>query len=319
MPMVAVIALDGVLGFELMIPGQVFGAARTADDEPLYEIRICGPRPRVRTDGEFGACDIVVPHPLRTVAAADIVVVPAYAELRTATPPPAVLDALRTAAARGATIASICAGAFVLAAAGLLDGRRATTHWAHASELAQRFPAITVDPAALFIDEGSVLTAAGVAAGLDMCLHLVGRDFGAAVAADAARRTIVPLHRAGGQAQFIPQVMPDRESSLAPTLDWLAVNLHRPLSLREIAEHTGVSVRTLNRRFHDQVGTAPLRWLLHARVDRAKQLLETTDLSVEQVGARTGFAAPETLRYQFTRATGTTPTAYRNTFRVTTS
>ncbi|WP_280510086.1 GlxA family transcriptional regulator, partial [Nocardia farcinica] len=218
----------------------------------------------------------------------------------------------------GTRIASICTGTFPLAATGLLDGLRATTHWAAAEALARAHPAVTVDPDVLYVDnDGRVLTSAGAAAGLDLCLHLVRRDYGSAVAADAARLAVMPLEREGGQAQFIVAPLPPapRGSALEPLLIWLQDNLSRPLTLAEIAAHAGTSTRTLLRQFRDQTGTTPLRWLHRARIHRAQHLLETTDHTVERIAAQVGFGSPTTFRERFTRVTGVTPHAYRRSFR----
>ncbi|MFD1152418.1 GlxA family transcriptional regulator, partial [Saccharothrix hoggarensis] len=224
--------------------------------------------------------------------------------------------AVRAAAAGGARVASICTGAFDLARTGLLAGKRATTHWKYAPELARRHPDVEVDASVLFVDEGAVLTSAGVAAGLDLCLHLLRRDHGAAFAAEVARLIVMPPQRDGGQAQFLRHAdPPDTDASLQPTLAWLEANLREPLTLGAIARHAGVSERSLSRRFRQEVGSAPMRWLLAARVRRAQQLLETTDLPVEQVARETGFGAANTLRHHFGRIVGTSPHAYRKTFR----
>ncbi|MFD0818574.1 GlxA family transcriptional regulator, partial [Micromonospora zhanjiangensis] len=219
-------------------------------------------------------------------------------------------------AANGARIASICGGAFTLAATGLLDGRRATTHWLATDRLAARHPRIQVDPNVLYVDNGQFLTSAGAAAGLDLCLHLIRRDHGAAVAADAARLSVMPLERAGGQAQFITHEPPAPEgATLEPLLAWMRDNTGRELTLADIARHAGVSTRTLNRRFRDQTGTTPLRWLHRVRVHRAQHLLETTAHSVDLVATRVGFASTTAFRDHFKRITGTSPQAYRRSFR----
>jgi len=222
----------------------------------------------------------------------------------------------RRAAARGAgcRIASICSGAFVLAVAGLLDGRRATTHWLGARALAERYPAVEVDPDVLYIDGGRILTTAGAAAGLDLRLHMVRRDYGAAVAADAARAAVMPLESDGGQAQFITRPRPASAETLEPLLAWPAENLHGRLGFSDLVVRAGTSSRTLTRRFKDQTGTMPLRWLLTARVRRAQALLERTSMSVERIATETGFATAATLRDRFLRVVGLTPTAYRGAF-----
>ena len=232
-------------------------------------------------------------------------------------PPAAALDALRAAHARGARVASICTGAFVLAHAGLLDGRRATTHWAHAERLAERYPAVTVDPGVLYVDEGDVLTSAGVAAGIDLCLHLVRRDHGAEVANAVARRIVVAPHRDGGQAQFVEAPVPvaDGARARSRTRAWALERLREPLTVAAMARHAACSERTFARRFRAETGTTPLQWLLGQRVLHARRLLEATDLPVEHVADAAGFGTAASLRAHFRRATATTPLAYRRTFR----
>ena len=227
-----------------------------------------------------------------------------------------VLDALRRAAARGTRIASICAGAFVLAATGLLDGKRATTHWLATDLLAARHPAVDVNPDVLYVDNGQFLTSAGAAAGLDLCLHLIRRDHGAAVAADAARLSVMPLERDGGQAQFIVHEPPTPDGvTLEPLLRWMHDNADRELTLDDIANHAGMSTRTLNRRFREQTGTTPLQWLHRVRVHRAQYLLETTAHPVDRIATQVGFGSPTAFRDRFKRVTGTSPHAYRRAFR----
>ncbi|MCR6485032.1 helix-turn-helix domain-containing protein [Amycolatopsis sp. OK19-0408] len=314
MAVVAVLALDGVVGFEVTIPGQVFGTANTVAGRPAYEIRVVA-EGEITTSPAFGSLSLRTPWDLDSLAQADTILVPAQAGFRSP-PPDAVVAALRAAAARGARIASMCVGAFTLAATGLLDGLAATTHWEHAAELARQYPRIDVRPSVLFVDHGALLTSAGVAAGLDLCLHLVRRDLGAAVAADTARRVVMPLQRDGGQAQFIVHTDPaDRRATpLQDTLAWLEANLYRPLTLADIAAHAGLSVRSLNRHFRAQVGTTPLQWLLRMRVNRAQHLLETTDLAITQVARETGLGAAPTLRHHFGRIAGVSPQAYRAAF-----
>jgi transcriptional regulator GlxA family with amidase domain len=228
-----------------------------------------------------------------------------------------VLDALRRAAEAGTRIASICAGAFTLAAAGLLDGRRATTHWVATALLAARYPAVDVDPDVLYVDDGRVLTSAGAAAGLDLCLHMIRCDHGSTVAADAARLSVMALEREGGQAQFIVSERPPtpRGSVLEPLLAWMEDNSGRDLTLEEIAAHAGMSTRTLNRRFREQTGTTPLQWLHRARIRRAQHLLETTTHPVDRIAAQVGFGSPTAFRDRFKRVAGTSPNAYRRAFR----
>ncbi|MFI0481618.1 GlxA family transcriptional regulator [Actinomadura sp. 9N215] len=315
MHVVAVLALDDVVPFDLAVPGQVFGVTTTSGDVPLYEVRVCTGPGGARTSASLGRMRVDSPFGLDALTAADTIVVPGHEDVR-ADPPAGVLDALRDASSRGARIASICVGAFVLAAAGLLDGRRATTHWRYAAALARRHPDVEVDPSVLYVDGGQVLTSAGVAAGIDLCLHLVRRDHGSATAARTARRIVMPPQRDGGQAQYIRhEDPPDGETALQPTLAWLEANLHRPLTLDDIARQASVSVRTLTRRFREQAGTTPLQWLSRARVHRAQQLLESTELPVERVAAEAGFGSPVTLRAHFARRVGASPLAYRTTFR----
>ncbi|MBT2209931.1 MULTISPECIES: GlxA family transcriptional regulator [Actinomadura] len=320
MHVVAVLALDGVVAFDLAVPGQVFGSSTTGENVPLYEVRVCGMPGGTETSATVGRMRVEPPFGLDALAAADTIVVPGHDRLHdrgnAADHPAEVLDALRDAASRGTRIASICVGAFVLAAAGLLDGRRATTHWMYACRLARLHPRVEVDASVLFVDDGQVLTSAGVAAGIDLCLHLVRRDHGAATAARTARRIIMPPQRDGGQAQFIRhEDPPDGGTALQPTLAWLEANLHRPLALEDIARHACVSVRTLTRRFREQAGTTPQQWLSRARVRRAQQLLESTDLPVERVAAEAGFGSPVTLRAHFARRVGASPQSYRAAFR----
>ncbi|MGW6915383.1 GlxA family transcriptional regulator [Kitasatospora sp. NPDC054939] len=314
MHVVAVLALDGVSAFDLAIPCQVFALARDTDGKPLYEVRVCGEPSVTASAGEAEPFRITAPYGLDAALGADTVMVPGTAP--EAAPDEDVLRLLRSAAGGGSRIASICTGAFLLARAGLLDGRRATTHWHFAERLARDFPAVEVDPSVLFVDDGPVLTSAGIAAGLDLCLHLVRRDHGAAVAAGVARMVVMAPQRSGGQAQFIEYRTPaDDSGSLAPTLRWMRDNLHRPLSVDELAAHAALSRRSLARHFRAQTGTTPLRWLLEQRLQRARELLETTDAPVGRIARKTGFGTVETLRHHFARQVGTTPTAYRAAFR----
>ncbi|WP_020673660.1 GlxA family transcriptional regulator [Amycolatopsis nigrescens] len=315
MTTVAVLALDGVMGFDLMVPSQVFGSAAGIDGWPLYETRIFGPAKWVTTEAQFGSCRLEVPWGMEALSGADIVVVPGHSPASIPAPA-AVLDGLVGAAEAGSQIVSICTGAFILAASGLLDGSRATTHWRCADELAARFPAVEVEPNVLFVDNGQVLTCAGMASGVDLCLHLIQRQYGAAVAAETARRNLRPPHRPGSQTQYAESV-PYRLSghTLQEITRWLEANLHRRLSIEEIARYAETSVRTLSRRFQRELGTSPQQWLLSARVRRAQQLLETTELTVDQIATSCGFGPSENLRYHFGRLAKVTPTAYRAGFR----
>jgi transcriptional regulator GlxA family with amidase domain len=304
---VAVIALPGVVPFDLAIPCGVFG--RAASGNGAYDVRVCGQAKTVRA-AHF---DLRLAWGLDVLQGATTVIVPGVDDV-TASVSSLVLQALRDAAARGARIASICTGAFVLAAAGLLDGRRATTHWLAAPLLAQRYPLVHVDPNVLFVDEGDVLTSAGAAAGFDLCLYMLRRDLGATAASEAARMAVMPLERQGGQAQFITRPPPTSSSSLAPFLLWLGENLKDPLSLSQMARQAGASSRTFSRRFRQQTGTTPLQWLLTARVRRAQSLLESTDLTVERVATESGFESSAAFRDRFRRIVGLSPTDYRRSF-----
>ncbi len=308
---VAVLALDGVLTFDLSTPVEVFGRARLPDGKPAYRVLVCAPAYEV----DAGVLAIRAPWGLDALAGAGTIVVPGLAD-PTASVPEDVLEALRQAAEGGARVASICVGAFTLAAAGLLDGLRATTHWAAAEELSSRYPGIDVDAGVLFVDNGQVLTSAGAAAGLDLCLHIVRRDYGSAVAADAARLTVMPLERDGGQAQFIVHEQPGADgSSLEPLLRWMEENASRELTLERIAGRAAMSHRTLYRRFREQTGTTPLRWLRRSRIRRAQYLLETTGHPVERISLQVGFGSPTSFRDVFKRLVGTSPNAYRRAFQ----
>ncbi|GGY86167.1 GlxA family transcriptional regulator [Streptomyces avidinii] len=309
---VAVIALDGVIPFDLSTPIEVFSRTRLPDGRAAYRVRVCAASAEV----DAGAFTLRAPWPLAALAEADTIMVPGTAD-PTAPVPEEVLDALREAAGRGTRIASICVGAFVLAATGLLDGLRATTHWSAADLLAALHPAVEVDPGVLYVDNGHLLTSAGAAAGLDLCLHMIRRDLGSAVAADAARLSVMPLERDGGQAQFIVHDQPPapRGSVLEPLMRWMEDNARRELTLDELARQSGMSIRTLNRRFREQTGTSPLQWLHRARIRQAQHLLETTAHPVERIAAQVGFGSPTAFRERFKRLTGTSPHAYRRTFR----
>ncbi|ATB36680.1 AraC family transcriptional regulator [Cystobacter fuscus] len=311
MHVVAIVALDGVVPFDLSVPTEVFQCVRLPGGRAGYEVRVCGVTPEVNA----GAFTLRTRWGLEALAEADTLILPGTSDV-SAPVPEELIRAVRAAAASGTRVASICSGAFLLAATGLLDGRRATTHWLATDELARRHPEIHVDPDVLYVDEGQFLTSAGAAAGLDLCLHMVRLDHGAAVAADAARRSVMPLERDGGQSQFILHAPPAPDgSSLEPLLRWLDENLHEPLTLEDLARHAALSVRTLNRRFREQMGTTPLQWILRARVRRAQQLLETTGHSVEAIAERVGFGSATAFREHFHKFVTTSPQAYRRAFR----
>jgi transcriptional regulator GlxA family with amidase domain len=308
---VAAVVGPQVAVFELGILGQVFGLDRSDDGLPTYRFTVCGVRPGlVPTTSGFG----VTVAGLAAVAGADLVAVPAWPGL--ADPDPRISAALRAAYERGAAFLSICSGAFALAGAGLLDGRRATTHWQFADRLARRFPAVRVEPEVLYVEDGPIVTSAGAAAGIDAALHVVRREHGAAVANALARRMVVPAHRDGGQAQYVETPLPaPAGDGLAPVLDWAAAHLDEPLTVAGLAGRAGMSERSFARHFRSTTGTTPHRWLLEQRVRRAEQLLETTDLPVDAVAGRCGFGHPDTLRHHFAARRGTTPQAHRRAFR----
>ncbi|MFJ6086945.1 GlxA family transcriptional regulator [Streptomyces sp. NPDC092369] len=308
---VAVLALDRVIPFDLSTPIEVFTRTRLPDGRPGYQIRVCAEKPEI----DAGVFTLRAPWGLEGLKGADTIIVPGTADIA-APLAPAVRDALRSAAADGTRIASICSGTFPLAATGLLDGLRATTHWIAAAQLAAAYPEIDVDPDVLYVDNGQFLTSAGAAAGLDLCLHMIRRDYGSAVAADAARLSVMPLEREGGQAQFIvhDRTPTPQGSVLEPLLSWLQDNLARDLTLADIAAYDGTSTRTLIRRFREQTGTTPLQWLQRARIRQAQHLLETTSHPVERIGTQVGFGSPTAFRDRFKRTTGVSPHAYRRAF-----
>jgi transcriptional regulator GlxA family with amidase domain len=314
MHQVVALCLDGVVAFDLAAPAQAFSTATRGSGEPAYQFSTCSldGRPLHSTTG-FG----VVPQgDLSLLRAADTVVVPAALAVFSE-PPEEALAELRLAAERGARVISVCTGAFALAHAGLLDGRRATTHWGFAEELARRFPAVDVDADALYVDEGQVMTSAGLSAGIDLCLHVIRKDCGAVVGEQVARHMVAAPHREGGQAQFIerPRVAAPGAGSLEGTRRWAAERLHEPLDVAAMAEHACVSPRTFARRFREETGTTPLQWLLSQRVQEARRLLEETDLPIDAIAWRSGFGTAASLRDHFRRITATTPTGYRRSFR----
>jgi transcriptional regulator GlxA family with amidase domain len=311
---VVALALPGVVTFDLGCAIQVFAHAPNAAGGPgLYDFTVCGPGGRrARTSDGFS---LVLDRGLDALAEADTVVVPGYVPW-SEPPPRAAVRALAAAGSRGARVMSICIGAFALGHAALLDGRRATTHWAAAPLLAEQFPQTEVVPDVLYVDEGRVLTSAGLAAGLDLALHVVRSDHGAAAAAEIARWNVVAPHRDGGQAQFAARpiaIAPD--AGLGATRTWALARLDQPLDLAALAAHASCSERTLTRRFRAETGSSPKQWLLRMRVQRARELLESTALPVEQVAAQAGFPSAATLRARFAAELQTTPSAYRRTFR----
>ncbi|MFF3286958.1 helix-turn-helix domain-containing protein [Streptomyces sp. NPDC003023] len=307
---VALAVTDGMLHFELSVAYEVFGAEPYGVADPLYRVAVCGPGPvrvgRFRMEPDRG---------LDQLPLADTVIVPGWADVDEE-PPADLVDAVRAAHEAGARVASLCTGAFVLAAAGLLDGRRATTHWAHTRVLATRHPRVEVDPDVLYVDSGSVLTSAGKAAAMDLCLHLVRLDHGSAIANTLARRLVVPPHRAGGQAQFVTRPVPAQDDHpLAELLPWVIERLDRPLTVEDLARRANMSSRNLGRHFRSVTGTTPLQWLLTQRIRRAQELLETTGDSIDAVATATGMGTAATLRRHFNRTVGVPPDNYRRTFR----
>jgi transcriptional regulator GlxA family with amidase domain len=310
---VVALVLETVVPFDLAVACQVFGWGRPDLGEVRYAFALCGEKPGlVRASQGFG---IEVSRGLGALRRADTIVVPGTSDLSLAVSP-AVSGALRREYERGARVLSICSGAFVLAEAGLLNGRRATTHWQDAALFAQRYPAVTVDPSVLFVDEGRVLTSAGIAAGIDLCLHVVLADHGAAVAKAIARRLVVPQYRGGGQAQYIETPVPEPQgSTLERTREYMVRHIAETLSIATMARHARMSERNFARRFVEESGISPVQWLLRQRVLLARELLERTDLSVKQIAARTGSWSPMSLREHFKRQVGTTPALYRLGFR----
>jgi transcriptional regulator GlxA family with amidase domain len=310
----AILTLDDVVAFDLGTPAMVFGAARTADRVPLYEIKVCGTGPVHSTAG----FTVVPDHDLAALDGADTVIVPGVggSTVTDGTLRADVQEALLAAAARGARIVSICTGASVLAAAGLLDGRPAATHWAWGSRIGRLYPQVAWNLDVLFVDDGDVLTSAGVGAGVDLCLHIVRSDHGAEVANRAARRCVVPPWRDGGQAQYIERPVPvEAGASLEPTRAWALDRLAEPVSLEEMAGHARMSVRTFTRRFREETGMSPRQWLLRRRITHAQVLLESTDLGVEVVARLSGLGSATALRQHLRASIGVAPTAYRRTFR----
>ena len=313
---VAIIVYEGFTAFELGVACEVFGDDRwVLAGDPWYRLFICADTaecPSVTADAGF---KVLVPHGLEVLATVDtIVVAPTYQPERVSE---AVFEALRRAHARGARILSLCGGAFVLASAGLLDGRRAATHWAECDELARQFPLLSVDSGVLFVDEGDILTGAGSAASIDLCLHVVRQDYGSEVATQLARQLVVPPQRDGGQAQFIDKPLPvlDHADLFADTVAWVQEHLDEPVTVEDLAARSAMSPRTFARRFLAATGTTPYQWLLSQRVQLAQRLLEVSDSSIETVARKSGFSTASNLRKHFGRVVRTSPQAYRHAFQ----
>jgi transcriptional regulator GlxA family with amidase domain len=300
---VVALAIPEVVAFDLSIPAQIFGHA---DERDRYRFTVCTERPgQVATSTGFSLSAVG----LDALDDADTVVVPGFHPCQA--PPDWAVEALRRSADRGARIATVCIGAFALAATGLLDGRRATTHWQYAEDFRRLHPRVLLDPDILYSDEGQFLTSAGISAGIDLCLHLVRSDHGSQVAAEVARRMVVAVHRTGGQAQFAARPLPD-DGGLGDTLEWAIAEMRRPLTVDRMARHAGMSRRTFVRRFAEQTGSTPMRWLTGQRVLEAQRLLEATRLSVEDVADLCGFGSAGALRVHLARRSHTTPSAYRS-------
>jgi len=313
-PTVSVLAYAGMSAFEIGIVTEVFGLPRPEFDVPWYDLAICaehpGPVPVI------GGASLYTPHDLTAFAAAQTVIVPGVPDVN-AGPSAELIAALRLAHQRGARIVSICSGAFALAGAGLLDGRRATTHWQYADLLRRRYPRVTVDPNVLYLAGPDVLTSAGSAAGLDACLHLVRQDYGAAIANAVARRLVIQPHRDGGQAQFIerPVTASHGDDRIARSMTWALEHLDEPITVAALARQAHVSERTYLRYFARATGTTPIRWLISQRIQASLALLETTGTPIEKIATAVGFDTAVTYRHHFARAMRTSPTAYRRAFR----
>jgi AraC family transcriptional activator FtrA len=311
---VVAVAYDRLCTFEFGLAVEVFGLPRPELDVPWYDFSVCSPeRGPLRATGGFR---VQAARGLRALDEAGTVVLPGWRDPEEA-PPKALLEALVRAHARGARLLSICSGVFVLAATGLLDGLKATTHWRYTRRLAERFPRIEVTPDVLYVDNGQLLTSAGSAAGLDLCLHLVRRDYGAAVARTVARRLVVPPHREGGQAQYLPEpvALTEAAPTLSPVLDWALQRLDEPLSVPLLARRAHMSERTFSRRFQAFLGTSPAHWLTTQRVQAAQRLLEQTDLSMDEVAGRTGLGTAANMRHHFQAQVRTSPSRYRRAFQ----
>ena len=310
---VAAIAVPGTAMFELSVACEVFGIDRSDSGGPAFDFTVCTPEPGPVATG-FGGMDLHVSAGLEATLSADVVVMSAFSFRRKPVSSD-VIDALRTAHERGAWILTLCSGAFALAEAGLLDGRRCTTHWMYTDVLARDYPRAVVSPDDLYVEDGRIITSAGTAAGIDACLHLVRRELGPAAAAQIARRMVVPPHRDGGQAQYVTSPLPPSADSLAPLLDWMLDHLTDDLTVPVLARRAMQSERTFARHFRAETGSTPAAWVARQRLLRAQELLEGSTISVDEVAEQAGFGSAPALRHHFSRALGTTPLAYRRRFR----
>ncbi len=311
---VAIIAFEGISPFHLSVPCAIFGEDRTGTDMPKFELRVCSAeQDRLNTSAGFS---LETRYGLKDIARAAIIIVPSWRDT-SEIPPKALLDALRRAHKRGALIVGLCLGSYVLAAAGLLDGLAATTHWHWANDLATRYPAISVNPNVLYVDEGNIITSAGTAAAIDCCLHILRRQYGAEVANHVARRMVVSPHRQGGQAQYISQPVRDVSTvdRFADVLDWISGHLDKPHSLDALANRALMTRRTFTRRFKQVMGVTLGEWMLSQRLGLAQQLLETTRYGIETVAVKAGFGSAVSLRQHFNLAFKTSPSNYRRAFR----
>ncbi|MGW4096609.1 GlxA family transcriptional regulator [Mycobacterium sp. NPDC004974] len=307
---IAVVALPDSVASDVATPIDIFGRAQSPDGRAGYQVQVCGTAPEVSA----GPMRIATDHRLDMLGSADTIVVPGCHDPLVEAPAELII-ALKAAYRNGIRIASICTGAFVLAAAGLLDGKRATTHWLGASSFQRAYPAVDLDPDVLYVDAGQILTSAGASAGLDLCLYMVALDYGAAVAAQSARLAVAPLHRSGGQAQFIMRNQQPFNTELGELLSWIETHAHQQLTLRKLAAQASTSIRTLNRRFQAETRQTPMQWVIGVRIRHAQQLLERTSESVETISSQVGFESAANFRDQFKRIVGVPPQAYRTTFR----
>jgi AraC family transcriptional regulator, transcriptional activator FtrA len=315
---VAILAYDGMSGFETGIAAEIFGITELPEmfsagiAQPWYSVKLCAEEQQVRM---LGGATVDTRYDLTDLASADTVIIPSVRDVTEPTSP-TLVDALRTAFQRKARLVSICSGAFALAAAGVLDGRSATTHWIYVDLLQSRYPDVDVDPAPLYVDGGNVLTSAGCAAGLDLCLHIVRSDHGVQIANDVARRLVISPHRAGGQAQYIetPVPEPTTDGRIASGMGWALENLDRQITLDDMAARSLMSRRTYLRQFAKATGTTPIKWLIEQRIQASLALLESSSLSIEQIATRVGFESSVTYRHHFVRGMKTTPSGYRSCF-----